>query len=50
MLVASLQMATAQTDTASTDLSLGLRTKKYVGFYYLNGISGDISFKNVMDH
>ena len=50
MLVASLQMATAQTDTASTDLSLGLHTKKYVGFYYLNGISGDISFKKVMDH
>jgi len=48
--VASLNMATAQIDTAKTDFSLAFRTKKYVGFYYLNGFSGDISFKKVMDH
>lgn len=42
--------AKSQVDTAKTDYSLGLRTKKYVGFYYLNGISGDISFQKVMDH
>jgi hypothetical protein len=45
-----MQYASAQIDTAKQDFSLGLRTKKYVGFYYLNGISGDISFKKVMDH
>jgi hypothetical protein len=45
-----MQYAGAQIDTAKTDFSLGFRTKKYVGFYYLNGFSGDISFKKVMDH
>ena len=45
-----MQYAGAQIDTAKTDFSLGLRTKKYVGFYYLNGFSGDISFQKVMDH
>jgi len=45
-----MQFTNAQIDTAKQNFSLGLRTKKYVGFYYLNGISGDISFKKVMDH
>jgi len=45
-----MQFTNAQIDTANQDFSVGLRTKKYVGFYYLNGISGDISFKKVMDH
>ena len=45
-----IQNSDAQIDTAGSDFNLGLRTKKYVGFYYLNGISGDISFKKVMDH
>jgi len=45
-----MQYAGAQIDTAKTDFSLAFRTKKYVGFYYLNGFSGDVSFQKVMDH
>jgi len=45
-----MQYAGAQIDTTKTDFSLAFRTKKYVGFYYLNGFSGDVSFQKVMDH
>ena len=40
----------AQDTTANFSVSAGLRCKKYVGFYWVNGVSGEFSSPKILDH
>jgi hypothetical protein len=37
-------------DTLSSRFELGIRTKKYVGFYLQSGFSGEFSFEKILHH